>query len=71
MLNKLASCSSRIILSDKENPAKGLSPWKKLQQTHEKGFLTPKEFREIKLFTHEFFAEEFIFEPMSIIEVNL
>lgn len=68
MLNTLANHSVyELGLDHSQKPA--LTLWKKLQQTKNKKYLTSKEQKQLDFFIKQFFQEEFIFEPIEIIEI--
>jgi hypothetical protein len=68
MLNTLANHSVyELGLDHSQKPA--LTLWKKLQQIKNKKYLTSKEQEQLDVFIERFFEEEFVFEPLEIIEI--
>ena len=69
LVNKFAIHSTSLICKETNEKEKPITLWKKLEQTKNKELLSYKEQQQIHSFAREFFANEFSFEPMAIVEV--
>ena len=69
LLNELSLSSSSILLPI-HGSRKKIAPWKMLQQVGSGDFLSSMEVQIIKEFVKKFLKEEFVFNPLAIIEIN-
>ncbi|MGC9778133.1 MAG: hypothetical protein HZR80_02710 [Candidatus Heimdallarchaeota archaeon] len=69
LLNELPLSSSSILLPV-HGTRKKISPWRMLQQVQDWRYITQKEFQIIKQFVQDFLMKDFVFEPLTIIEIN-
>ncbi len=68
LLNQLSNLSVNLMINEKSS-GQMKTVWKKLQEEHDRSYLTRKEFQALYKFVRTFFREEFSFEPYTIAEL--